>query len=393
MATVIVIGLGAMGSSAALHLAARGHRILGFDQFTPPHSYGSSHGQTRIIRQSYWEDPRYVPLLLRAYELWRRLEVDTSQSLLHITGGLMIGRAGGDLVTRSAASAERFALPHELLSAAQIRRSFPAFRIDDDWVALWERNAGYLYAEACVAQQLQQSALAGADLHFNEPVMEWNAPPDGGVSVRTARNTYAADHLVITAGPWAPEPLRGLKLPLSVTRQVVFWFEPLGDIELFRGERMPIYIREIEKNQPLLYGFPLTGPDSEGVKVGLHGSDQYCTPETVDREIRAKDELVIRERLAEALPLLAGRLIHAETCLYTMTPDEHFVIDRHPEFSQVTLAAGFSGHGFKFASVLGEVLADLATDRKPGYDLALFSLRRLEAVPVPQQQRQISNRQ
>jgi sarcosine oxidase len=382
MSTIIVIGLGAMGSSTALHLAARGHHILGFDQFTPPHSYGSSHGQTRIIRQSYWEDPRYVPLLLRAYELWRRLEVDTSQSLLHVTGGLMIGRADGDLVTRSTVSAERFALPHEVLSAAQIRRSYPAFRIDDDWVALWEMNAGYLYAEACVAQQLQQSALAGAELHFNERVMEWNALPGAGVWVRTARKTYVADHLIITAGPWAPQILRELNLPLTITRQVVFRFEPVGDIELFRREQMPIYIREMEKGQPLLYGFPLTGVDSEGVKVSLHGSNEYCTPETVDREIRAEDERVIRERLAEALPLLAGRLLHAETCLYTMTPDEHFVIDKHPEFSQVTLAAGFSGHGFKFASVLGEVLADLATDTKHGYDLGLFSLRRFEGVSL-----------
>jgi sarcosine oxidase len=380
MGTIIVIGLGAMGSSTALHLAARGHRVFGFDQFTPPHSYGSSHGQTRIIRQSYWEDSRYIPLLLRAYELWRRLEIDTGQSLLHIIGGLMIGRAGGDLVFRSTASAERFGLPHEVLSASQIRRLYPAFRIEDDWVALWERDAGYVHPEACVALQLQQSALAGAELHFNEPVTEWNASP-GGVLVRTARQTYAADHLVITAGPWAPQILRELNLPLSVTRQVVFRFEPIGGIELFRPERMPIYIREMEKGPPLLYGFPLTGPDSEGVKVGLHGSNEFCTPDTVDREIGSEDERVIRERLAEALPLLAGRLLHAETCLYTMTPDEHFVIDKHPEFSQVTLATGFSGHGFKFASVLGEVLAELSMDSKPAYDLELFSLRRFQSVP------------
>jgi sarcosine oxidase len=385
MGTIIVIGLGAMGSSTALHLAGRGHYVIGFDQFTPPHTYGSSHGQTRMIRQAYWEDSRYVPLLLRAYELWRRLEVDTGRSLLHVTGGLMIGRAGGDLVARSTASAERFNLPHEVLSAAQIRRLYPAFRIDEDWVALWERNAGYLHPEACIAQQLQQSALAGAELHFNEPVMEWNALPAGGVLVRTAHATYTADHLVITAGPWAPQLLRELNLPLSVNRQVVYRFEPIGSIELFRRDRMPVYIREMAKDQPMLYGFPLTGPDSEGVKVGLHGSNEFCTPDTVDREIRAEDERVIRERLAEALPLLAGRLLHAETCLYTMTPDEHFVIDKHPEFSQVTLAAGFSGHGFKFASVLGEVLAELAVDGKPAYDLAPFSLRRFAGVSSLQQ--------
>jgi sarcosine oxidase len=384
MGAIIVVGLGAMGSATALHLAQRGQRVLGFDQFTPPHSHGSSHGQTRIIRKAYWEDPRYVPMLLRAYELWRRLEADTVQSLLHVTGGLMIGRADGDLVARSTASAERFGLQHQVLSATQMRRLYPAFRIDDDWVALWESDAGYLHPEACVEQQLRQSALAGAELHFDEPVMDWNALPGGGVSVRTTRGKYAADHLIIAAGPWAPQILRELKLPLRVTRQVVYWFEPTGSIELFRREHMPIYIREMEKGQRMLYGFPLTGADSDGVKVGLHGSDDVCSPETVDRAIGANEEHVLRERLADAMPLLAGRLLHTETCLYTMTPDEHFVIDTHPEFPQVVLAAGFSGHGFKFASVLGEMLAELTTGSKPAYDLDLFSLRRFDgATPVP----------
>jgi sarcosine oxidase len=376
MITILVVGLGAMGSSTAVHLAQRGHRVLGFDRFTPPHAHGSSHGGTRIIRKAYWEDPRYVPLLLRAYELWRRLEADSGQSLLHITGGLMIGRADSDLVAGSRASAEEFGLQHEVLSAGEMRRLYPAFKVDDDWVALWERDAGYLRPEACVEQQLEQAALAGAELHFDEPVMEWNALPDGGVSVRTTQETYTADHLVIAAGPWAPRILGELNLPLRVTRQVVYWFEPTGSIDLFRRERMPIYVREMEKGQPMLYGFPLTGADREGVKVGLHGSEDVCSPETVDRAIGRSEELTIRERLADALPLLTGRLLHAETCLYTMTPDENFVIDTHPEFPQVTLAAGFSGHGFKFASVLGEVLADLATGSKPAYDLELFSLRR-----------------
>jgi sarcosine oxidase len=380
MDAILVVGLGAMGSATALHLAQRGHRVLGFDQFTPPHSQGSSHGQTRIIRKAYWEDARYVPLLLRAYELWRKLEADSGQALLHITGGLMIGRADGDLVARSTASAEQFDLQHEVLSAAEMRRLYPAFRIDDDWVALWERDAGYLCPETCVEQQLEQAALAGAELHFDEPVMEWNAQPGGGVSVRTTRGRYAEDRLVITAGPWAPQILRELNLPLRVTRQVVYWFAPTGSIEFFRPERMPIYVREMEKGQPMLYGFPMAGAETEGVKVGLHGSDDSCSPETVDRAIGADEERVIRERLADALPLLGGQLLHAETCLYTMTPDEHFVIDTHPEFPQVTLAAGFSGHGFKFASVLGEVLADLATDRKPAYDLELFSSRRFDGA-------------
>jgi sarcosine oxidase len=384
MGAIIVVGLGAMGSATALHVAHRGHRVLGFDQFTPPHPHGSSHGQTRIIRKAYWEDLRYVPLLLRVYELWRRLETDTGQSLLHITGGLMIGRANGDLVAGSRASAEWFGLQHEVLSASETRRRYPAFNMDNDWVALWERDAGYLRPEACVEQQLQQAALAGAELHFDESAMDWNVLPGGGVSVRTTRKTYNADHLVITAGPWAPEILRELKLPLRVTRQVVYWFEPTGSIELFRRERMPIYIREMEKGQPMLYGFPLTGADNEGVKVGLAWQRGFLLPgygRSCDRFQRGRCH---PRKACECSAIACGRLLHAETCLYTMTPDEHFVIDTHPEFPQVCLAAGFSGHGFKFASALGEVLADLATGAKPAYDLDLFSLRRFEgATPVP----------
>jgi sarcosine oxidase len=379
MVTVIVVGLGAMGSATALQLAARGHRVLGFDHFTPPHNHGSSHGQSRIIRQAYWEDHRYVPLLMRAYELWKKLEADSGESLMRIVGGLMIGRPAGDLVSRSALSAELFKLPHKLLSAAELRRLYPAFQIEDDWVALWEANAGYLHPEACIEQQLRLTALTGAELHFDEPVTEWNAHQGSGVIVRTARGTYSGDYLVISAGPWAPQVLKDLQLPLSVTRQVVFWFDPEDHIDLFRPERMPVYIREMEHGQPLLYGFPLTGPDSEGVKVGLHGSHDFCTPETVDRTVRSEDERSVRESLSKALPLLGGRLVHAETCLYTMTPDEHFVVDKHPEFPQVVLAAGFSGHGFKFATVMGEVLADLASGSEPPYDLELFSIRRFDS--------------
>jgi sarcosine oxidase len=378
MNKVIVIGLGAMGSSAAQQLAQRGVDVLGFDQFTPPHTHGSSHGQTRIIRQCYWEDPRYVPLLLRAYELWRKLEADTGKSLLHVTGGLMIGRASGQLVERGEMSARRFALPHEILSASELRRRYPVFNVEDDMLALWEENAGYLRPEPCIEEQLRQAARAGANLHFDEPVLEWHGSPGGGVSARTAHGNYVADHLVITAGPWAPQMLRDMQLPLRVTRQVVYWFEPRGSIDLFRQDRLPVYLLETEATHPVLYGFPLTGPQSEGVKVAQHGSDETCTPESVAREIRAADEFSIRERLAGTIPLLGGRLLRAETCLYTMTPDSHFLIDKHPELPQVALAAGFSGHGFKFASVIGEILADLATGQTPEYDMDLFQLQRFQ---------------
>ena len=379
MTSVIVIGLGAMGSAAAQHIAGRGHHVLGFDQYTPPHSHGSSHGQTRIIRQSYWEDSRYVPLLLRAYELWRKLESDTGQSLLHLTGGLMIGAADGDLVARSTESAERFNLPHRVLSPGEIRHRYPMFAVDDNMAALWEDAAGFLYPEACVQQQLNQAALAGAELHFNEPALEWSVSPAGTVAVRTAQGTYHADHLVITAGPWAPHVLRELHLPIEVTRQVLYWFEPQTNPTLYREGNFPIFLMQTDPAAPVLYGFPATAPEFNGVKVALHGSHDVCTPETVIHEILPSDEQAIRQRLSETMPTLAGRLLRAETCLYTMTPDEHFVIDRHPHHPQVTLAAGFSGHGFKFANGIGEILADLATGQTPPFDLDLFSIERFQS--------------
>jgi sarcosine oxidase len=373
---IIVIGLGAMGSATAQHLAERGHRVLAFDQFKPPHTQGSSHGQTRIIRKSYWEDPRYVPLLLRAYELWHKLERDTNRSLLHLTGGLMIGRADGDLVMRSTASAEQFNLPHKILSHSELKRLYPMFIVRENMAALWEHDAGFLYPEACVQQQLNQASRAGADLRYNEQVIEWSTLPGGGVSVRTSQGVYNSDRLVITAGPWAPQILSTMYLPLRVTRQVLCWFEPLSAPDFFHENRFPIFLLQPESDSRVLYGFPSISPDFEGVKVALHGSHDVCTPETVVRAILPEDERVVRDRLAETMPTLAGRLLHAETCLYTMTPDEHFIIDKHPDYPQVSMAAGFSGHGFKFASVVGEILADMAMDLPPKFDLGLFSARR-----------------
>lgn len=379
MQKTIVIGLGAMGSATAQHLAQRGQSVVCFDRFTPPHKYGSSHGRSRIIRQAYYEDPRYIPLLLRAYELWRELEGKSGTALLHLTGGLAIGRASGKLVGGAAASARTFSLPHEVLGASELRRRHPAFSVSDDMLAVWEPSAGYLDAEGCLQQQLEQASRAGAELHTDEEVVDWTALPQGGVSVRTSRQTHYADRLVITAGPWAPQLLANLHLPLRVTRQVLLWFQPRGRADLFRTERLPVYLVESEAGQPVLYGFPFTGPDSEGVKVALHGSEEVCTADTVVREIRDTDECIVRERLAEILPLLAGPLLRAETCLYTMTPDENFIVDKHPVFSQVTLAGGFSGHGFKFANVIGEIVADLTMDLAPAYCLDFLSIGRFHS--------------
>ncbi len=376
-----------MGSAAAQHLAERGCSVRGFDQFTPPHVYGSSHGLSRIFRQAYFEDHRYVPLLMRSFELWQRLERDSGEHLLQITGSLVLGPRDGELVRRSAESATLFGLPHETLTSADIKRRFPVFHVEPEWRGLLEHNAGYLRPEACVKQQLHQAEKAGALLHTNDRVLAWHADQHGsGVTVRAAGGIYEADHLVITAGPWAPQLLSELGLPLRVTRQVLCWFQPKESIEHFREDRLPVYLIEGDEETPLLYGFPLTGAQNEGVKVALHGSEDDCTPESCDRNILASDEHRIRARLAGTLPGLAGRLLHAETCLYTMTPDENFLLGPHPQHAAVTIAAGFSGHGFKFAQVIGEMLANSALEREKVPIPNLFSISRFDrstSVPNP----------
>ena len=378
---VIVIGLGAMGSSTVMHLASRGCRVRAFDQFTPPHNQGSSHGRSRIYRQAYFEDSRYVPMLLRARELWLSLEREIKQQLLYTTGGLVVGRTGGDLVARSEQSARMFDLEHEMLDAAEIKRRYPVMAVTPDTVALLEQKAGYLIPEECIAQQLSQAARHGAELHLDEPVVAWEAlPGHDGVTVRTTRGEYSAGRVVITAGPWAPQILAELRLPLRVTRQVLYWFAPKGSIADFRPDRLPVYLLEAEPGQPLVYGFPLIAAENEGVKVALHGTPEVCAPETVNRELLAGELATMRARLATTVPALDGRLLRTEVCLYTMTPDEHFIIDQHPLYPAVTLAAGFSGHGFKFASVVGEALADRATTGRSAFDLGLFSIQRFWAA-------------
>ncbi len=374
---VIVIGLGAMGSAAAQHLAERGCTVRGFDRFAPPHSHGSSHGLSRIFRQAYFEDHRYVPLLMRSFDLWQRLERDSGVRLLFLPGSLVLGPSDGKLVKRSAESAKLFGLPHELLGAAELKQRYPVFEVKPETLGLLEHNAGYLLPEACVTQQLRRAERAGALLQTNDRVLDWHAEPRGSsVSVRTNSGTYRADHLVITAGPWAPDLLSALGLPLRVTRQVLCWFEPKVPIEHFREDRLPVYLIEADGEIPLLYGFPLTGSERDGVKVALHGSENDCTADSCERTILPSDEQSIRARLSDTLPGLAGRLLHAETCLYTMTPDEHFILGPHPHHPAVTVAAGFSGHGFKFAQVIGELLAEAVVNPQSTAIPDLFSFGR-----------------
>jgi sarcosine oxidase len=360
---VIVVGLGAMGSAAAFHLARRRRRVLGLDAFSPGHTFGSSHGESRIIRQAYFEHPNYVPLLRRAYTLWEALQADAGVPLLHLAGGLFVGPADSPLVAGSLTSARQHAVPHELLDAAEIRRRVPVMRPRDDEVGLFEPGAGFLRPERCIEAHLRLARQAGADLRHDEPVRSWQALPDA-VEVVTAAGRYRAARAVFTTGAWlgdllaGPAAASGLRLPLRPERNVVTWLEPMTEREGFTPPRFPVFIWD-DGPAGTYYGVPHV--ERPGVKVGRHGSGEWCKPETVRREVTPADVAPVRRFVARAMPDLDGVAAASSVCLYTNTPDMHFVIDRHPEWPQVAYAGGFSGHGFKFASVVGEILADLAT--------------------------------
>lgn len=359
-----------MGSATAHQLARRGRRVLGLDRWTPPHAFGSSHGQTRIIREAYFEDPRYVPLVQRAYEAWRELERDASCPLLLETGGLMIGPPDGVLVAGARRSADQHHLRHEMLTAAEIRARFPALAPDDDMVAVWEPRAGVLFPEACVAAQLAMARRHGATLQCDEPVLRWQ-PSGDGVRVVTARGAYEAASLVLTAGSWTRSLLPDLVLPLTVARQTLYWFTPQRNAGAFAPERCPIHLWEHARGR-YIYGFPDLG---EGVKAARHHEGTIADPDTIDREVRAEEVDAMRAMVARYLPDAAGALRWAAVCMYTNTPDEHFLVAPHPTHAQVLIASPCSGHGFKFAPVVGEALADLATQGRSSIDLSLFGWR------------------
>jgi sarcosine oxidase len=369
----IVLGLGGMGSTAAHQLAARGYRVLGLEKYSPPHEHGSSHGETRVVRQAYFEHPGYVPLLRRAYELWRELEQTTGTPLLHLCGGLMMGAPDSAVVAGSLRSAREHGLPHEMLDAAEIRRRWPSFHLNDDAVGLFERMAGYVRCEDAVRAHLDAATQAGAELHFREPVLSWHAESDH-VRVTTAKGSYSAARLVITPGAWAPSLLDDIGVPISVERQVLLWFQPKSGVAAYAPENFPIYIWQ-ERPGVETYGFPaLNGPDG-GMKVAFFHSPvrEITTPESVDRRIRDDDIDSMRAALRQFFPDLDGAFLRGTTCLYSMTPDQHFAIGLHPQLPNVVIAAGFSGHGFKFCPVIGEILADLASSGRTRHDISLFA--------------------
>jgi sarcosine oxidase len=359
-----------MGSATLYQLARRGQRVLGLEAFEAGHRLGSSHGESRIIRLAYYEHPSYVPLLRRAYALWEELERVSSERLLRITGGLMIGAPDSALVSGARASAVQHGLEHELLEAAEVRRRYPALHLESGDVALFEPRAGILSPERCVAAHTHLACAAGAEAHFEEPVRSWRAS-DAGVEIETEVERYSARQVVFTCGAYMSQVLGDERVQVRAERIPLFWLRPL-EPELFEPGRLPIYLWQ-EPNGDHVYGFPhLEWP---GVKVARHHSRDYCDPRTVDRQVNAEDERRLRAVLADRLPALNGPVESSMICLYENSPDEHFLIDRLPGQPNVIFGGGFSGHGFKFASVVGEILADLVTEGRATSDADFLKLR------------------
>jgi sarcosine oxidase len=368
---VVVCGLGVMGSAALYQLAQRGTRVLGIDRFPSGHDRGSSHGETRIIRLAYWEHPSYVPLLHRAYDLWRELETTAGRPLLHITGIAEIGPPDGTLVTGTLASARLHGIAHEALAARDVMRRYPAFRLPAHYVGVLQLDGGFVEAEPAV-QALQALARKhGAEIRIGETVRAVEAA-SGAVHIVTSDVTVKARAAIIAAGAWTASLLPGLALPLRATRQVMGWFAPVQS-DVFAPGKFPVFL--IESEHGIHYGFPPFG--AGGIKVAKHHHrDEVVNPDSYDRCVADSDVNLIRDALADYLPAANGALMDAKTCLYTMTLDGDFIIDRHPGTPSIVIASPCSGHGFKFAPVIGEILADLATGKPTGHDISRFRIDR-----------------
>jgi sarcosine oxidase len=363
-----------MGSAATCHLARRGARTLALEQFDIPHDLGSSHGISRIIRLAYWEHPDYVPLVRRAYDLWQELERGAGERLLVVTGSIDAGLPSSANIVGVRDACRRFQLANEEFDPAALTARFPGYRLPTGLVAILQPEGGFLAPERCIVAHVEAAQRAGADVRAREKVLGWDTIA-GGVRLRTDRGEYAAAHLVITAGPWTSSLVRNLTAALTPERQVMLWSQPRVP-EHFRIDNFPVfYIRETDDG---FYGFPVYGVP--GMKIGkYHHRHEAVDPDTMNRQPSPEDERVLREGIRRYFPDADGPTMSMKTCLFTNTRDEHFVIDLVDRDPRIAIAAGFSGHGFKFCSVVGEILADLALDGGTRHDISLFAVNRLIA--------------
>jgi sarcosine oxidase len=371
----IVLGVGGMGSATVYHLARRGQRVLGLERFDIPHSMGSSHGVSRIIRLAYYEDPSYVPLLRRAYELWRELERTVDEELLHITGSIDAGPPGSPTFQGSLLSCEQHDLPHEVLSGADLNRRFPGYRLPADHQAVLQPEGGFLMSERCIVAHVAAAQALGAEIHAREVAMGWE-PRSDAIRVTTDHGEYEADRLVVSAGAWVSELVPGLKGVAVPERQVLAWLQPIRP-DLFEPGHFPVFNLFVDEGH--FYGFPVVSVP--GFKFGrYHHLEETVDPNTIDREANLRDEAILRAFAERYFPDGAGPTMALRACMFTNAPDEHFILDLHPEDRRVVVASPCSGHGFKFCSVVGEIVADLAETGEARHDIGLFRMNRFDVA-------------
>ncbi len=384
----IVVGLGTMGSASVYHLAKAGRCVLGVDQFSPPHTWGSSHGDTRITRLALGEGEAYVPLVLRSHELWREIENATNEPLLTVTGGLIMGRSTKQVIGHGQAdflqttinSAKTYQIEHSVLTTPEIRTRFPQFELTGDEIAYYEPSAGFLRPERCIAAQLLLAEQAGATIHRDEQLLNVApSPTNDRVTIQTTRGSYTAGQLVLSLGPWLPQflPVPYTQI-FKIFRQVLYWFRPYKTIDQYRPSNFPIFVWIFgDTAEDAMYGFPAVNGENGGVKVATEQYHVTTTADTVERVVtHAEVEAMYQRYVAGRLPGLSSDCIKAVSCLYTVTPDSGFVIDCHPEHPNIHIVSPCSGHGFKHSTAIGEVVAQRVIDGKSVLDVSTFSFDR-----------------
>lgn len=367
---IIIIGAGAFGSSAAYHLSKTNKRVLVIDKHHPPHSFGSSHGKTRIIREAYFENPIYVPLVRQAYTLWDELEKESSENLFLKTGGLMIGNKQSHVIEGTLNSAFQYNINHEILDHEQTNEKFPLLNSDRNTIAVYEKNAGILFPEKCIHAALQIAGLNGVKMNFNEFVVSIKQH-GSDIEIKTDQETYLTEKCIISAGAWMSKLLPELKLPLKTTRQVLFWYKADENSGI---SSLPVFIWNTE-NGKHFYGFPDKG---DGFKIAFHDKGNECDPDNLNRNVSETEVEEMNETIKQHFTFSATYK-ESVVCIYTNTPDDHFIIDHHPADKNIIIASPCSGHGFKFSSVIGRILADISLNNQIDFDLTPFSLNRFNA--------------
>jgi sarcosine oxidase len=378
---VIVLGVGSMGSSACYHLAKRCFKVLGIEQFDIPHEQGSHTGQSRIIRKAYGEDAEYVPLLEKAYQNWLMLESETGSQVYYETGLTYFGALDDPFLKTVKDSSRKYNIPLNDLTAEDCNYKYPQFNLPQNFQRLEEPEAGFITPERSILLNIQQAVLKGAVIRTKEKVLEWKRNTQSIISVLTNRGTYKAGKLIITAGPWAGNMIPSLASTLTVTKQVLAWVKP-KKWDLFTIGNFPCWM--LVNKEYTFYGFPIlpveTFGNPEGLKLALHYPGPDVTdPGLVNRNTNVSDEEILIDFLKQFIPDGFENTLVMKTCLYTNTPDHNFIIDFLSGFDKdVVVATGFSGHGFKFVSVVGEVLADLAMNGLTDLPIGFLSAKRFD---------------